>query len=205
MRKSTIFKYIPFEPAHLSCGAYILSFSQPADAFPLSQVYVLQTYTSYIQYEGLSSRTEIFESFLPAPIVTPYMQLTLLGSALLGLLLVILVFANDTSPWKDLLSRGALHLLQNFGVAFLFFFSSDIAAQLLPWIRSHALPMTWLLLLPRVWLNLGREFVEQVNVKWSRACRSGTHTAPHSNVLQHTKTHCNALQHTTTPSHCNIL
>jgi hypothetical protein len=54
----------------------------------------------------------------------PYTQLTLLFAATVGLLLVVFVFTEDYYPWEDLFNRGAAHVLNNFAVAFFFFFSS---------------------------------------------------------------------------------
>ena len=59
-----------------------------------------------------------------APRPFPYTQLTLLFAATVGLLLVVFVFTEDYYPWEDLFNRGAAHVLNNFAVAFFFFFSS---------------------------------------------------------------------------------
>jgi hypothetical protein len=79
----------------------------------------------------------------------PYTQLTLLFAATVGLLLVVFVFTEDYYPWEDLFDRGAAHVINNFAVAFFFFFSSGtpIHHPHMPWGRCvcnhHYLPSTY--------------------------------------------------------------
>ena len=67
----------------------------------------------------------------------PWVQMTLIFSALVGLTLVVLVFAHDTDPWNDFLSRGLGHVLADLSVAFVFFAASDVIAQVIPLINQR--------------------------------------------------------------------
>jgi hypothetical protein len=67
----------------------------------------------------------------------PWLQTTLIFSALVGLALVVLVFAHDTDPWHDFLSRGKKVVLIDLSVAFVFFAASDVIAQIIPVINQR--------------------------------------------------------------------
>jgi hypothetical protein len=60
----------------------------------------------------------------------PGVQLTLLSASIVGILLVVFVFSNDTTPWTSIFAWKVL--ARNISAAFLFFLISDVVAQILP-------------------------------------------------------------------------
>ena len=86
-------------------------------------------------------------------------QVTLVSAAAVGMVLVVFVFANDTSPWHDLFSRGTWHVIGNFSAAFGFFAVSDVIAQALPLVKSNR--------------RMGRSVDDRLHVNFARAVRCG--------------------------------
>lgn len=89
----------------------------------------------------------------------PWVQVTLVSAAAVGMVLVVFVFANDTSPWHDLFSRGTWHVIGNFSAAFGFFAVSDVIAQALPLVKSNR--------------RMGRSVDDRLHVNFARAARCG--------------------------------
>ena len=85
--------------------------------------------------------------------------MSLVSAAILGMVLVITVFAHDPSPWHDLFSRGTDHAIGNLSAAFAFFALSDVIAQVLPKEQENR--------------RMGRSIGDRLQVNSFRAIRCG--------------------------------
>lgn len=85
--------------------------------------------------DPLASTEKTQEAVSEADLATkkfPWLQTMLVSSAIFGMVLVVLVFARETSPWHGFFNRGIQQVLVDLSAAFVFFASSDVIAQTLP-------------------------------------------------------------------------
>lgn len=114
------------QPSSLLLSGAETDFSRPGSYGSVSQDHVIRFSDHKSSSEKAPDEAEAEEKEFP------WIQTTLISSAMVGIVVVMVVFAHDTSPWQDFFNRGAGHVLVDLCAAFLFFASSDVFAQILP-------------------------------------------------------------------------
>ena len=116
----------PAQPSSLLLSGAETDFGRPGSYGSVSQDHVIHFSDHKASSEQMPDEAEAEEKEFP------WIQTTLVSSAMVGIVVVVVVFAHDTSPWQDFFNRGAGHVLVDLSAAFLFFASSDVFAQILP-------------------------------------------------------------------------